>query len=631
MRIGPQRPVKAAAIVAPQDYRVEALITGLSFPAAIAFGSGGELYLAESGGVPGFLVSVPRVIRVDPDRSVTEIGRLDNPIVGLVYRQGELLIGEDGPSPRILRVTAEGEVRVAVEGLPGGGDYGLSNLALDSHGALLFGLGTRTNSGVVGLDNVARGWVDRHPDRADVAGTDVELAGVNYVTSQPTAAGSARLVTGSFRPFGHRCEPGHVLKGQARCGGAIYRLAPDSTEPERLAWGLRNPIGVGLGPEGRLFATEEGMEERGSRPIADAPDQFWEIQPGGYYGWPDFAGGVPVTEARFRLPGHPPPRRLLQNPPGLAGLPAASFAPRSGVGRFDFCFSENFGFAGDALVALSGGWSVPAFPVSDDATAGHRVVRVNPKTGEISDFLVNRQGAPASSGNTGGLERPMDVRFDPSGEILYVVDFGEVRISRDRGPAPLGGTGVVWRITRSRTLVTVPDRPQRGKKSSEEVSTEPETEPQDGAEEAIEESGEPEGGADQVEPADEISEVESVPSPPAEETEGADAPASRTAPPGLEAEKDEAAGEPDEPAEPETLKAHAAEAEAASAGAGVDEPEPEASAAPGDGEDADAMTTAPAGEPAADAGEAQATESPEQPGEQPSEPTTGEDTKRGAD
>src|SRR3954471_1742163 len=155
MRIGPQRPVNPDAIVAPQGYRVEALITGLTFPTAISFGPGGELYLAEAGGVSGMVVALPRVLRVDPDRSVNEIGRLDNPIVGVVYRQGELLIGEDGPAPRVLRVTAEGEVRVLVENLPGGGDYGLSGLALDASGALLFGLGTRTNSGVVGLDNLA--------------------------------------------------------------------------------------------------------------------------------------------------------------------------------------------------------------------------------------------------------------------------------------------------------------------------------------------------------------------------------------------------------------------------------------------------------------------------------------------
>jgi glucose/arabinose dehydrogenase len=445
--------VNPDAIVAPQGYRVEALVTGLSFPSALSFGPGGELYLAESGGVAGSVVAPPRVLRIDPDQSVTEIGRLENPIVGLVYRNGELLIAEDGPAPRILQVTAEGEVRILVEGLPGGGDYGLSGLALDGSGGLLFGIGTRTNSGVTGLDNLARGWVAHHPDWADVPGADVELTGVNYVTAEP--AGTARLTTGAFKAYGCRSEPGEKLRGSQRASGAVYRLAPEGGEPERLAWGFRNPIGVDAGPDGRVWVTEGGMEERGSRPIAAAPDNFWSVQGGGYYGWPDFASGISVTDPRFRLPGHPQPRRLLNGDLNPAGTPAATFAPRSGVGRFDFSTSEQFGFVGQALVALSGQWSSSAYPVEETA-AGFRVVRVDPRTGEITDFLVNRSAAPSSSSNSGGLERPFDVRFDPTGEMLYVVDMGEVQLSREYGLEPYGGTGVIWRITKVRPLLLTP-------------------------------------------------------------------------------------------------------------------------------------------------------------------------------
>ncbi|MGV3722496.1 MAG: PQQ-dependent sugar dehydrogenase, partial [Actinomycetota bacterium] len=441
MRIGPQRPVNPDAIVAPQGYRVEALVTGLTFPSAISFGPGGELYVAEAGGVAGSRVASPRVLRIDPDRSVNEIGRLENPIVGLVYRNGELLIGEDGPSPRILRVTAEGDLQVLVDNLPGGGDYGLNGLALDPNGALLFGLGTRTNSGVVGLDNVARGWVTRNPEWADVPGADVQLAGVNYVTSQSSTRGTSRATTGGLRPYGTRCDRGDAARGANLCSGAIYRIpAEGNADPERLAWGLRNPIGLACAPDGRLYVTEGGMEERGSRPIAGAPDNLWEVRPGSYYGWPDHASGIPVTDPRFRLPGHPQPRRLLENAPKPAGTPTTCFATRAGVGRLDFSTSEEFGFVGEALVALSGSWSTGAF-AADETASGHRVVRVDPRTGAVTDFLVNRQGGPSSGGNTGGLERPFDVRFDPSGEVLYVVDLGEVQLSREYGLEPFGGTG----------------------------------------------------------------------------------------------------------------------------------------------------------------------------------------------
>lgn len=489
MRIGPQRPINADAIVAPEGYRVEALVTGLSFPSAISFGPGGELYLSESGGVAGSVISVPRVLRIDPDLSVNEIGRLDNPIVGLAYRNGELLIAEDGDAPRILRVTAEGELKVLVEGLPGGGDYGLSGLSLDRSGAVLFGLGTRTNSGVVGLDNVARGWVARNPEWADVLGTDSELSGVNYATSQPTARGSARATTGGFKPFGHRSEPGETVRGANLCGGAVYRIAGEQGEPERVAWGLRNPVGVGIGLDGRIWATEGGMEERGSRPIAGAPDCFWEVQVGGYYGWPDFAAGLSVTESRFRLPGHPQPRRLLSRAPRVSGGPIAQFEPRSGVGRFDFSGSDAFGFVGEAFVALAGPWSTPAY-VGEDAVQGHRVVRVDPRTGEVREFLANRQRGPSSGSNGGGLERPFEARFDPTGEVLYVVDLGEVQLSREYGLEPYGGTGVVWRITRIRPTVQVPELPGRQRAAEAEADEtdeadeiEAETEPDTSVEE----------------------------------------------------------------------------------------------------------------------------------------------------
>ena len=465
MRIGPQRPINAEAIVVPDGYRAEALVTGLTFPSAISFGPGGELYLSESGGVAGSVVAVPRVLRIDPDQSVNEIGRLENPIVGLAYRNGELLIGEDGDNPRILRVTAEGELRVLVDGFPGGGDYGLSGLSLDRSGAVLFGVGTRTNSGVVGLDNVARGWVARNPEWADVPGGDAELAGVNYATSQPTARGSARATTGAFKPFGHRSEPGETVRGVNLSGGAVYRMALDQGEPERVASGLRNPVGVAAAPDGRLFATEGGMEERGSRPIAGAPDCLWEVQAGGYYGWPDYAAGVPVTEGRFRLPGHPLPRRLLSRTPRVLGTPAAEFEPRSGVGRFDFSTSDAFGFVGEAFVALAGPWSTPAY-IGEDGFRGHRIVRVDLRNGQARDFLSNRQNGPSSASNGGGLERPFEARFDPTGEVLYIVDLGEIQVSRENGLEPYGGTGVIWRVTRIRT--TVPVRGRRGQAARSE-------------------------------------------------------------------------------------------------------------------------------------------------------------------
>jgi hypothetical protein len=73
-------------------------------------------------------------------------------------------------------------------------------------------------------------------------------------------------------------------------------------------------------------------------------------------------------------------------------------------------------------------------------------------TGVIENFVANKDegsGGPASKLGTGGLERPIDARFTPSGEALYIVDFGVMSVSQE-GFHPYPKTGVLWRMTRTR-------------------------------------------------------------------------------------------------------------------------------------------------------------------------------------
>ena len=83
-----------------------------------------------------------------------------------------------------------------------------------------------------------------------------------------------------------------------------------------------------------------------------------------------------------------------------------------------------------------------------DRVGRRRVVRVDER-GTVHDFAVNRgkTNGPASRLESGGLERPVSVRFDPAGEALYVVDFGVILHDED-GAHPQENTGVLWRITR---------------------------------------------------------------------------------------------------------------------------------------------------------------------------------------
>ncbi len=64
---------------------------------------------------------------------------------------------------------------------------------------------------------------------------------------------------------------------------------------------------------------------------------------------------------------------------------------------------------------------------------GRGIARVDPADWSVQPFL--RQP----------LNRPIDVRFDPSGESLYVVDFGQFEMS-ERGVEAVAGTGKLWRL-----------------------------------------------------------------------------------------------------------------------------------------------------------------------------------------
>ncbi len=228
----------------------------------------------------------------------------------------------------------------------------------------------------------------------------------------------------------------------------MLRVRPDGGEVELVAWGLRNPFGLAFSREGSLFVTENGADVRGSRPIWGAGDFLWAIEAGAWYGWPDFIGGHPVTDERFKAPGKPAPQFVLAEHPQTPPSPRARFAVHSSANGFDFSRSAEFGHPGEAFVALLGDETPTTGKVM--APVGCRVVRVNVETGEIEDFAVNRGSlaGPASKLRSGGLERPVAARFSPDGHALYVVDFG-VLIHDAAGAKPQPRTGAVWRIVRA--------------------------------------------------------------------------------------------------------------------------------------------------------------------------------------
>jgi glucose/arabinose dehydrogenase len=125
-------------------------------------------------------------------------------------------------------------------------------------------------------------------------------------------------------------------------------------------------------------------------------------------------------------------------------VPVAVLPVHPSADGLDFSPSDAFGYRGQAFVAEFGDMAPQVGKVLEPV--GFKVARVDVARGVSEDFAVNRKGlGPASRLGTGGLERPIAVRFSPDGNSLYVVDFGVMAMG-PKGPEPRKQTGAVWRI-----------------------------------------------------------------------------------------------------------------------------------------------------------------------------------------
>ncbi|HYG36072.1 MAG TPA: glucose dehydrogenase [Clostridia bacterium] len=448
----PPRQVNAADVALPAGYRVEAVATGLTFPTGVTFDDQGRVYVVESGYSYGEVWTKPRLLRVEANGQLAElaVGGRNGPWTGVTFHGGNFYVAEGGvlEGGRIVRITPDGTIAALVSNLPSHGDHHTDGPVIGPDGWLYFGQGTASNSGVVGVDNAEFGWLNRFPDFHDIPAKNITLSGQNFTTPNPLKpGGGGKVTTGAFLPFGTASFPGQVIKGQMPCNGAILRIRPEGDQLELVAWGLRNPFGLAFGPQGRLYVTENSYDVRGSRPVWGVPDVLWRIEPGTWYGWPDFAAGMPLTDSRFKPPFESQPKFLLASHPNPPPKPVAMFGVHSSANGFDFSRNPAFGHVGEAFVALFGDQA----PVVGKTLhpVGNKVVRVNVENGVIQEFAVNkgRVHGPASKIGGGGLERPVAARFTPGGEALYVVDFG-VMLQDKHGSYPQPGTGVLWRISR---------------------------------------------------------------------------------------------------------------------------------------------------------------------------------------
>lgn len=437
-------------ILLPAGYRAEVVATGFSAPVHACFGPEGEMYVTESGHKSD---SAPRIYRVDPASGgrqlVAEFGGEyaipSGAATGAVWHDGAIYASV---TDRVVRIDpSTGAVSDVVTGLPGRGDHQTNHPVVGPDGRLYWGQGCVTNMGVVGADNYGFEWLTKFPEQRDVPGGDVVLAGRNYDVPNVLANPLTSVRSGAFVPFGTATEQGQVIRGSNKASGAVLSCELDGSDLRVVAWGLRNPYGLGFHPDGRLFVTEHGSDERGARWIVGDLDDFYEIREGAWYGWPDFASGIRLDDPRWGEGGTGREPVLAEFPDPDPPKPVASFETHAAANGFDFSRDERFGFVGHSFVALFGDLA-PVTTPRQVVPAGFKVVRVDPGTGTITDFAVNKVQGPASKLFHGGFERPSACVFGPDG-ALYVTDFGEIKIAPEKGGIRIKqGTGAVWRIVR---------------------------------------------------------------------------------------------------------------------------------------------------------------------------------------
>jgi glucose/arabinose dehydrogenase len=406
---------------------------GLDFPTSVAFDAQGRPHVTESGLPFGGKQAGGRVLRIEPDGRALSLceGELRQPLNGLHFHEGSFYLSEGGFPGRISRLSPEGERTTVLDGLPGLGNYHTNMAVVGPDAKLYFSQGAMTNSGVIGLDAYELGWLKRLPHNQDRPGYDIVLAGQGFETEDPRRGEGHRARTGAFSSFGAVPEAGQRLAGSVPCTASVMRCNLDGSGLELVAWGLRNAYGLLFLPDGRLLATDQGADDRGSRPIGNAPDVLFEVRQGRWYGWPDFVAGRPVTDERFRPVRGPAPEPLLANHAELPPpeRPLLEFAVNAAATKLDVIPPGAHRWAGHVLVALFGDEKPMTAPRGPKV--GRSLARLDP-----SDWSLHAI-------EMGPFRRPIDVRVH--GGAVYVLDFGEFEMGPE-GVEAQAGSGALWKI-----------------------------------------------------------------------------------------------------------------------------------------------------------------------------------------
>jgi len=426
-------------IIIPPAYKIEAFAHGLDTPIGIAFTEDGDILIADD----GILTGNPKVLLLSKGNFKLIADGFNVPITGINYRNKVVYVSHRGV---ITTVKMDGTKQDIISGLPSNGDYCNNKVDFDVDGKMYFGQGTATNSGVVGVDNE---WVlENCSFFHDQPGSYIMLNGQNFETKNIQIPAGDTAITGAYSPYGvPNLQRFEIIKGTIRASGSVLKANDDGSKLEQIAWGFRNPFIVKHDLFNRLFVTNQGYENRGSRPIANAPDVISLIIPKTWYGFPDYAGGELVTLPKFAPASGEQPEILFTNHPSVPPKPFVYFPPYCAIMGLDYNKNPNFGVVNDMYIAEFGNQGRNTYTLGEDKTqVGNRIAKVDMNTAEVTTFAINKSGYPAYVGEGGGLSRPTDVEFGPDG-AMYIVDYA---ITTKENPYDyIPNTGVIWKVTKN--------------------------------------------------------------------------------------------------------------------------------------------------------------------------------------
>ncbi|CAA7613960.1 hypothetical protein [Magnetospirillum sp. UT-4] len=186
------------------------------------------------------------------------------------------------------------------------------------------------------------------------------------------------------------CQDRPGIIGRLPCTGAVLRIAPAGGRIALHSWGWRAPTALAFAADGRLLVADR--EAEGGAGLHRAVAGVW-------YGWPDTARQLALTDPELAdLPNPPPPP--LARPAGAVAALATGAAP-------------DFGGGDDVFAALSG-------PAGTGQGGTGTVAFADIGGGTVVPFAAN-------------LASPQALAFPAAGDSLWVAD---------------GGSGTLWRITR---------------------------------------------------------------------------------------------------------------------------------------------------------------------------------------